>query len=284
MPDIEKEATAETRAEPRAERYNEAVCIDAPRVYDSCADRDCLADLRVYFTDEGQPAIDGATSVRCRGCEVINVFSEIEKVPFNSGYYSVDNTFFFRVALDVYTTPADPPQTVYGLCTSSKKSILYGSEGSVKVFSSEFMNGIDTQLPAVSTNPRAKIQVATPICLDARLCAAGDVGGNIPDVETGIPEAVKRAFRGEFRQAAGEAAVRCTIGLFSIVQLERDVQLMIPAYRFCMPDKACTDSAEDPCDVFRRISFPVSEFFPPEQGSCDAPRAPEPSGGCGCGG
>ena len=27
---------------------SEAICIDTARVYDSCADKDCLADLRVY--------------------------------------------------------------------------------------------------------------------------------------------------------------------------------------------------------------------------------------------
>ena len=29
--------------------FKEAVCIDASRVYDSCGDKDCLEDLRVYF-------------------------------------------------------------------------------------------------------------------------------------------------------------------------------------------------------------------------------------------
>ena len=29
--------------------FKEAVCIDAMRVYDSCGDKNCLEDLRVYF-------------------------------------------------------------------------------------------------------------------------------------------------------------------------------------------------------------------------------------------
>ena len=43
------------------------------RVYDSCADKDCLADMRVYFTDRAQCIIDNATSVRCRSCKIINL-------------------------------------------------------------------------------------------------------------------------------------------------------------------------------------------------------------------
>ena len=90
----------------------EAVCIDTNRVYDSCADKDCLADMRVYFTDRAQCIIDNATSVRCRSCKIINCFIDVEAVPFNRGYYSVDITFFFKVYLDAYTTPMNPPCTV----------------------------------------------------------------------------------------------------------------------------------------------------------------------------
>lgn len=268
-------------------RINEAVCIDTPRVYDSCADKDCLSDLRVYFTDSAQAQIDAASTVRCRGCEVINVFTEIEKVPFNRGYYSVDITFFFMVALDAYTSPSAPPQTVYGLCVFSKKCILYGSEGSVKVFSSEYSSEIDMQFPATSTNPRVKVQVAEPLCLDARICRPCDCCNNIPDAENGIPLGIRRAFNGNFGPQSTNKAVRVTIGVFSIVQLERDVQMLIPAYDFCMPSKECSCDTESPCDSFRKIRFPVSEFFPPNENAAAA--AAENAGtdgftpSCGCG-
>ena len=48
-------------------------------------------------------------------------------------------------------------------------------------------------------------------------------------------------------------------------RLERDTQLLIPAYDYCMPDKACQGSTEDdPCSMFSRIHFPIDEFFPPD--------------------
>lgn len=263
----------------------EAVCIDTARVYDSCADKDCLSDLRVWFTSSAQSVIDGASNVRCRSCEVINVFSEIEKVPFSAGYYSVDATFFFMVALDAYTGPSNPPQTVYGLSVFSKKAILYGAEGSVKVFSSEYTPAIDTQNIAVSTNPRAKIQVATPICLESRLVCACECGNAPADLLNGIPASVAGLFDGDFVTSDNGRAVRATIGLFSIIQLERDVQLLIPAYDFCIPTKECTNDTEDPCDAFRRINFPVAEFFPPEQTAAADENNTFPlfSSGCGCG-
>ncbi len=260
MPELPLGAAFAPEQSAPAGRIKEAVCIDTSRVYDSCADKDCLADMRVYFTDYAQNVIDSAVSIRCRGCDVINVFTEIEKVPFNRGYYSVDITFFFMAALDVYSSPAVPPQTVYGLSVFSKKAILFGGEGSVKVFSSR--PDADGPGSSASAVPRVKVQVAEPLPLDVRLCRPCDCCGNIADVENGIPVTVRRAFAGNFGPQSRERAVKLTLGLFSIVQLERDVQMLIPAYDFCIPGKECSCDTESPCDSFRKIRFPVSEFFP----------------------
>ena len=49
------------------------------------------------------------------------------------------------------------------------------------------------------------------------------------------------------------------------MRLERDSQLLIPMYDYCMPDKECCSGggSEDPCQLFRSIAFPTGEFFPP---------------------
>ena len=269
-----------------ADRRFEPVCIDTSRVYDSCADRDCLSDLRVYLTEEGQTALDAATAVRCRSVDVINVFSEIDDVPFSTGYYAVDATYFFDVALDVYSSPLSPPTTVHGLSVTTKKSILYGGAGSVKVFSSEYSPQVDAQSPSYATNPRAKIQVASPIPLDARLCLPAEGNPDFPVSVGTIPQCVRSRFTGELQLDPTLPGVRVTIGLFSITRLERDVQLLIPCYDFCMPTKECDCDTEDPCDAFRRISFPVNEFFPPddtaESGPCGCGNGPVVNENCGC--
>ena len=71
-------------------RINEAVCIDTKRIYDSCVSKDCLEDLRVTFFSRSQRLIDEAVTVKCRECEVAAVSVDLEEVPFNRGYYSVD--------------------------------------------------------------------------------------------------------------------------------------------------------------------------------------------------
>ena len=42
----------------------EAVCIHTKKIYDSCRDKDCIEDLRVYPTRGSQAVIDRALSVR----------------------------------------------------------------------------------------------------------------------------------------------------------------------------------------------------------------------------
>ena len=58
-----------------------------------------------------------------------------------------------------------------------------------------------------------------------------------------------------------------TLGQFSLIRLERDSQLLIPVYDYCMPTRECgagdDDGEDDPCEAFRQIRFPVGEFSPP---------------------
>lgn len=259
----------------------ETVCIDAQRVYDSCGDKDCLEDLTVYFAPSTQNIIDKASNVRLRDVSVITVLLDLEPVPFHKGFYSVDMTFFFDVCLDVFMQPAAMPVTVSGLSVYSKKVILYGSEGNVKVFSSNFkLEDFDKQNMPVRNLPKATVQVADPIALSAKLC---EKKKPCPP-PCRIPECICKKYGGDFGDEYGhkpedkcedKKEVLVTIGIFTIVQIERNVQMMIPVYDFCIPDKECVTSCDNPCELFSRIEFPTDEFFPP--------RSTELEDGCGCG-
>ncbi len=252
--------------------FKEAVCIDAGRVYDSCSDKDCLEDLQVYFTDADQSRIDRALTVKAKSVEVLNVFLEVEPIPFNRGFYSVDMTFYFKVNLSAYYTPVSTADTISGLAFFSKKVILYGSEGNVKVYSSEnpFGGGITTD------NPRAVVQVVSPIVLSSRIAENCDCGCEPCSIS--FPDCVCNCFCGNF-VAPTEKKVLITLGLFTIVQLERRVQMLIPAYDFCIPGKECVTSTDDPCEIFKHIKFPTNEFFPPRLEETSNPGISS----CGCG-
>ena len=266
--------TPDEGGEFRADRIKEAVCINAPRIYDSCSDKDCLEDLTVLLTKPGQCLIDKAASVRLNTVNVCNVAVDLQPVPFHSGFYAIDMTYYFDVGLDAFMAPNALPMPVKGLAVFSKRAVLFGSEGSVKVYTSDCPDHPEG-LSAVSQNcPKAVVQVAQPVALSARLVPHGSPCA-MPPVR--IPEAIIRRYGGEFVQSDAEKDVLVSIGMFTIVQLERDVQMLIPAYDFCMPRKECVASSEDPCELFSSIDFPTNEFFPKDSPS-------DSSSGCGfCG-
>ena len=260
---------------PTDANFKEAVCIDAGRVYDSCCDRDCLENLRCFFLPEDQELVNNAVSVRLRSAEVLNVFIDVQPVNFNKGFFSCDLTFFFLLGFDIFTSPKTRATCINGITTYSKRVILYGSEGNVKLFSNTFSDDcINTNTTRQSSNcPKCVVQAVDPVPLSARIgeirdcydnvccipeCICNCIGGNVvTDLQNGCP------------------TIYVTLGLFTIVQLIRNVQMLIPVYDFCIPEKACTDSANDrPCDAFSKIKFPTDDFFPPRP--CDI-------SGCGCG-
>ncbi len=245
--------------------FKEAVCIDAGRVYDSCCDRDCLEDLRCYFTAEAQSLVDGAMSVRLSGAKVLNVLIDVEPISFNKGFYSCDLTFFFLCELELFGSPNSCPVTVNGICTFSKKVILYGSDGAVKVFSST--SGDCNSIPersaiSNSNSPKCVLQCVDPVPLTARIGKIRDCYCDVCYIPKPVTDYLGSPLVTE--TANGMATVYVTLGLFTIVQLIRDVQMLVPVYDFCIPEKQCDDTADQPCDVFRKIKFPTNDFFPPK--------------------
>ena len=79
-----------------------------------------------------------------------------------------------------------------------------------------------------------------------------------------MPPVISQCFGGELCGGDDGRRIYITLGQFSIVRLERDSQLLVPVYDYCMPEKECScGNTDDPCSLFRNISFPVGEFFPP---------------------
>jgi len=238
----------------------EPVAIDASRVYDSCGDKDCLSDIRVFFTSENQALINNAINVRVRDVDVLNVSLDLEPVLIHRGFYSIDMVFYFDVSLDVFVTPGGIPNTVNGLSIFSKRVILYGSEGNVKIFSSDLsINGLDAQNFSKRNLPKASVQVASPIALAAKLKESC----GLCSPPCNIPKCICQYYGGEMTTPSNRT-VFVTIGLFTIVQIERNVQVLVPSYEFRIPEKECVTSSDNPCEMFGRIDFPTNEFFPPQ--------------------
>ncbi len=235
--------------------FKEAVCIDAMRVFDSCSSQECLEDLEFSFEECDQNIINSASYIKTKCIEVSDVNFAIDPVPFNNGFYTVDVTYTFTAEIEAHIPCQKSPVIVYGCASFSKKVILFGSSGNTQRFVSDEPCKRECAVPKSgcasccdnSTLPTATVNIVEPMCLDTKL-----VGGT---------------------NGCESKQVFITIGIFAIIQLERAVPIMIPAYDYCVPGKDCSTNTDTPCELFDKIRFPIGEFFPKSLDD-DAPCCP----------
>lgn len=250
-------------------RGNELCCINVNKIFDSARDKECLEDLRVYLNGEAQEMLDHSSSVRAKNVEVIATNIHLENVPFNRGFYQVNVRFFFCVTLEACVFNGMVKE-LQGLAVHDKKIILFGSEKNVSVFTSDpeqntFCPSYDElKCNSQSTLPVAVVEVAQPMCLDAKIVERHRPFGNCCCGVDSVPDNVVEKFGTPFVDGIGNNRLFVTIGMFTVVRLERPVQLLVQANGYCIPDKDSTPANchNDPCDIFGKLNFPFGEFFP----------------------
>ena len=199
-----------------------------------------------------QAYIDCAFSVRPGAATLLYADVQVDEISFNRGYYTVDVTYFY----DVTGTTFPGENTVRGLAVFNKRVMLFGSEGSAKVYAS------DGSYSDGNSRPVAVAECVDPIVLNMKLLDAGPAPRPEPRQ---IPKNILDHFGEDLVLSDSGRVLTCTLGQFSILRLERDSQLVLPVYDYCLPDKECEPGVQDdPCTMFSRISFPVDEFFPPD--------------------
>ncbi len=242
--------------------FKEAVCVEAQRIFDSCSDKDCLEDLEVVFSDvNAQKIIDEASSAKCKCVDVATMYFNIEPVPFNKGFYSVDITYIFNVTVEACVNSCMPAQTVVGTSRFCKKVVLYGSDATAKLFKSdEKIVHQPTNCCSHENLPVATVRAVEPIVLDTKLVKQHHHHHHHHHHENcnTVPEIPLQ----EATNVNAQNTVLLTLGLFSIVSLQRPVSLLIPAYDFCIPEKDCSTTNDSPCELFEKIKFPTDQFFP----------------------
>lgn len=247
----------------------ESACIHSKKIYDSCKDKDCLEDLRVYLTESSQEVLDRALSVKAKGAELIFSTIDVEPVSFNRGCYTLDVRYYYHVIADAFVG-APRPVEVTGISVFDKRVILFGGESSSKTFSSR---PIFEDIYTNGTLPTAYMEAVDPIVLGIKMADRDEPRhGDCSCFD--LPQPVKSILEEDVTASCDGRRLFVSLGQFSIIRLERDTQLMIPVYDYCLPEKECSCGdvpvPEDPCTLFRQVNFPVDEFFPPD-GACNPP-------------
>lgn len=246
----------------------QAVCVHTQKITDCCLDKDCVEDLRVYLTPESQNALNEASSAKARCCELLYAYIDLETIPYNSGHYTVDITFYYKILGDV-TISGSKPTVLCGLAIFSKRVVLCGETGKAKSFSSKDTT-ITCDSLAYCDKPEAVVDVVDPMILAAKVMEHHEHHHCEPAVPE-IPAAILACMGGNLVMSGEEKRFYVTLGQFSTVRLQRDTQLQIPNCKYCIPTKECCDDpgcVEDPCEMFSKICFPTDAFFPADPSCC----------------
>ena len=243
----------------------QSMSIHTRKITDSCRDKDCIEDLRVYLTTGSQAQLDLSPNARIRCAELITTQVDVEKAAFDGHHYCVNVTFFYRILADTVMGTCRPA-TLYGLAGFSKRAVLCGEDSRAHIYRSDRRTGIDG-----ADMPTAVVEVLDPMVLDFKV---KDVCDCTCDAHTQIPEDIRGHFDEELVLSGEKRRMYVTLGQFSIIRLERDVQIVVPVISYSVPSKQCCDTpgcTEDPCEMFSRIPFPEDQFSPKdcdESGCC----------------
>lgn len=263
--------------------------IDTDRILDSCRDKDCYEDVPVYLLDPSCDLLEQGTNVRIKSAKVAAASITVDPVAFNRGFYQVSIRLFVSLRCEV-CTQLGRSQEVDGICFVDKKVILYGSEGNVSVFrshsdSQDFcsVQNIET---AKKNNPTVVLETVDPVVLGSKIktvdcCALLE----FPNEISGM---------GGDRLLSGRNGrmLTVTLGIFSVVRIERPAQLLVSGTEYNVPEKECVSpSADDPCSMFSHMAFPVGQFGTPSLADLRASGdvmsfgsfVQGPGGNCGCG-
>ena len=223
----------------------DSIPVRCDRIFDSCSDKDCFTRLTV--TPEIGTLPENATIVRSRSATVTNACVSVEPVPFNRGFYSIDVTFTFSAEILAYERSCTQPVILTGTATASKNCILYGSESTVRTFSSTDEQPVQPGNENLSSDvlPKATISVLEPVILG-----------------TEIEETV-------LADGSTRREILISLGLFSVIELSRTITSMVRSLEYSIPHKDCCTDTDSPCEVFSRLRFPEEAFTPAALPDCE---------------
>lgn len=247
----------------RPEDLRQAMSIHTRKITDSCRDKDCIEDLRVYLTKGSQSLLDTAAGAKVRCAELLYTYIDVEPVAFDRNHYCIDVTFYYRVLADA-VIGATRPAALYGLAVFSKRAVLCGEDSRAHIYSSDTrLCGPDGISRYSANRPTAVVEVLDPMVLSSKVKDVCDC--HCQETSVQIPADIRGLFDDELVLSGDRRRLFVTLGQFSIIRLERDAQLVVPVLDYSIPTKECCDTpggSEDPCEMFSRIPFPAEQFSP----------------------
>lgn len=268
----------------------DTVSIETNRILDSCRDRDCYENVRVYLSHYGNEILERTGSVRAKSAKLMWSNISLDPIQFNRGFYAVTIRFYVKIVFEACIS-CGRSQELEGIAILEKRVILYGGECNVNVFRSSDECGFcacPEPCYGSQNTPTAVVEVVEPVLLGSKIMEkASDCNCCCCCCENDVPEKMMNTFEAPlcFDDDA-QRFLTVSLGIFSVVRIVRPAQLLIQAAEYAIPEKECvTVEEDDPCRVFRTMPFPTSEFTC-SGGHCHNDhhheRSDRPNNHCGC--
>ena len=136
----------------------QAMSIHTQKITDSCRDKDCIEDLRVWLTGSSQALLDNCTNTRVRSAQLLYAAIDVEPVAFDNHHYCINITFYYKILADAVTNTGRPA-CLYGLTAFSKRAVLCGEESCAHIFRSGSLSGSPDCLTRMAANlPTAVVE------------------------------------------------------------------------------------------------------------------------------
>lgn len=242
------------------------VCIDTMRILDSCRDKDCFEDAKVFLTDFGQEIIEKAGSLRVKDTKVICCNISADRIQFNRGFYQVTVRFYTKITIEACICMGKI-QEIEGIAVTEKKVVLFGGEGCVRTFRSsvdrDFCTGC-IEPDEGNDKPNVVVDLVDPIALSIKVKERCEPCHCCCSCAGELPQKVCACINGTLSEYdRTDKQLYVTLGFFSVIRIERPSQLVVSATEYSIPEKECPICTDvDPCAVFSKMAFPVSEFSP----------------------
>ena len=259
------------------------VCIDTRRVLDSCRDRDCYENVRVYLNTFGDEVLASATNIRARSAKVLWAYVGVDEVPFNCGFYRISIRYYVSIELEV-CLGIGRTQNLCGIAVLEKNVVLFGGDGGVTTFTSEG-NGDFCAGPNYNNmsknGPIAIVETVEPVILGTNLiddCCCRPKN----DCAHELPDAIIEYLGGNVDPGYDGPRLYVSLGIFSVIRMVREAQLLIQAEDYSVPEKECRPQDNcDPCATFEHLPFPTDRFTARAIHTGEV-NGRERRGGCGC--
>ncbi len=273
----------------------DCVCIETNRILDSCRDRDCFENVRVYLSDFGNDILDRTGAIRAKCAEIMWANINIDPIQFNRGFYAVTIRFYVKLLFEA-CIGGGRSQEIEGIAVIEKRVILFGGESGVNTFRSSVHStfcSCPEPTHGCRNSPTAVVETVDPVILGTKILeSVSECNCCCCCHEHELPEEVMTSFDSPLcfdDRHDGHRFLTVSIGIFSVVRIVRPAQYLIQATEYAIPEKECVAVEEDdPCRVFRTMPFPVGEFssqgMPQSScGSVNHERADHSDRSCRCG-